>query len=76
MKDSNMQKVNTKERGGRHLTSERKTFPDTNSANYEKFKKRRITLKKILQQITDGKPFTAILHSAMRSKEMGRIIPV
>ena len=61
MKDSKMQKINTGEKGGRHLTSESKKFSDIKSVNYEKFKRRRITLRKNLQQITSGKPFTAIL---------------
>ena len=50
MKDSKMQKINTREKEGRHLTSENKRLSDINSANYEKFKKRRIALKKNLQQ--------------------------
>ena len=36
---------------------------EINSDNYKKFKKRRINLKKSLQQITAGAPFTAILCS-------------
>ena len=45
------------------MTSEIKMLSEINSDNYKKFKKRRINLKKSLQQITAGAPFTAILYS-------------
>ena len=45
------------------MTSEIKMLSEINSDNYKKFKKRRINLKKSLQQITAGAPFTAILCS-------------
>ncbi len=73
MKDSKMQKINTREKEGRHLTSGNKRESDINSANYEKFKKRRIALKKNLQQITAGKSFTAILYSGDETKRNGDV---
>ena len=73
MKDSKMQKVNTREKGGRYLTSDSKRLSDINPANYEKFKKRRITLRKNLQQIAAGKPFTAILYSGDETKRNGDV---
>ena len=50
-------------KGGRYLTNENKRLPDINLTNYEKFKKRRVTLKKNLKLLTAGKPFTALLYS-------------
>ncbi len=73
MKDSKMQKINTREKEGRYLTSENKRESDINSAKYEKFKKRRIALKKNLQQITAGKSFTAILYSGDETKRNGDV---
>ena len=58
-----MRKENMKKKGGRYLTNENKRLPAINLTNYEKFKKRRITLKRNLQRITGGKPFTALLYS-------------
>ena len=55
------------------MTSENKTLSDINSANYEKFKKRRINLRKNLQQITAGKPFTAILYSGDETMRNGDV---
>jgi len=45
------------------MTSKNKIVSEINSDEYKKFKKRRTNLKKNLQQITAGKPFTAILYS-------------
>ena len=45
------------------MTNEDKRLLAINLTNYEKFKKRRVTLKRNLQRITGGKPFTALLYS-------------
>ena len=73
MKGSMMQKASTREMEGRHLISKNKRLSDVNSVNNEKFKKRRIILKKNLQQITAGKPFTAILYSGDEIKRNGDV---
>ena len=65
-----MRKENMREKEERHLTNENKRLPDINLTNYEKFKKRRVTLKKNLQRITAGKPFTAFCILVMRLKGM------
>ena len=70
MKDSKMQKVNTREKEGRHLTSENKRLSDINSANYEKFKKRRITLKKIFSRLLRENRLQPFCILAMKPKGM------
>ncbi len=55
------------------MTREIKKKSLSRTINYEKFKKRRLVLKKNLQQITAGKPFTAILHSGLEVSRNGDV---